>query len=67
MPSEIDKQSRLAPAKAVFNPFGARDPELAPVCCNSAMEPRMTKARDESGESSFGIIWCCRRCGKKTV
>ena len=67
MPSDMDKRSRGAPVEAVFNPFGARDPEPAPVCCDSPTEPQMVKARDESGEISFVTVWCCRRCGKKTV
>jgi len=67
MASEKDKRSRVAPVETAFNPFGARDPEPAPVCCDSAMEPRMAKARNKSGQSLFVTVWCCLQCGKTAI
>jgi hypothetical protein len=67
MPSETVKRSRVVPLEAALNPFGPMDPEPAITCCGKAMEPRMAKARDKSGETSFVTVWSCLRCGRKTV
>jgi hypothetical protein len=67
MASDADKRLPSGPPDAALNPFGPMDPEPAITCCGKAMEPRMAKARDKSGETSFVTVWSCLRCGRKTV